>query len=90
MNLDVVFFGILGCVYSLIIAWPRVRRELSATETGACAFVVLLSVLVLAINMTKETHPQFAEVLLLVELGLTVVVICFWLVRIIVRMRQSN
>ena len=92
MNLDVVFFGILGCVYSLVIALPRVRRELTAMEIGVCAFVVSLSVLVLAVNMTRDTHPRIAGGLVLVELGLVIVVICFRVLKLVAvaRRRQSG
>ena len=90
MNLDVVLFGTIACVYSLIIGLPRIRRELSAGETGACALIVLLSLLVLGFSVTKDTHPQIADGFVLAELGLAVVVVCLWVVRLVARKRQSG
>lgn len=90
MDLDVVFFGILACVYSLILSLPRIRRELSAMETVACIFVVLVSVVVLGFNMTKDAHPRIIDELLLIELGLVVFVACLWVMRLVARRRQSG
>ena len=36
------------------IGLPRIRRELSAGETRACSFIVLLSLLVLGFNVTRD------------------------------------
>lgn len=90
MDVIVVLLGIQACVYSLIIGLPRIRRELSAGETRACFFVVLLSLLVLGFNVTKDTHPQIAGWLVLIELALMVGIIGFRVVRLVARMRMRQ
>ncbi|MXY62326.1 MAG: hypothetical protein F4Y87_02550 [Synechococcus sp. SB0665_bin_28] len=89
MNLVVVLLGVTACVYSLIIGLPRISRELSAEETVACAFIVLLSLLVLGFNVTKDTHPQTADGFVLAELGVAGGAVCVWVVRL-ARRRQSG
>jgi len=53
---------------------------------------VSLSVLVLAVNMTRDTHPRIAGGLVLVELGLIIVFICFRVLKLVAvaRRRQSG
>ncbi|KKZ14974.1 MAG: hypothetical protein TH68_02900 [Candidatus Synechococcus spongiarum 142] len=80
----------MACVYSLIIGLPRIRRELSAMETVACTLIVSLCLLVLGFNLTKDTHPQIADGFVLVEIGLAVVVLCLWVVRLVAQRRQSR
>lgn len=90
MDVIVVLLVIQACVYSLITGLPRIRRELSAGEIGACALIVLLSLLVLGFNVTKDTHPQIASWLVLIELVLMIGIIGFWVVRLMGRRRQSG
>ena len=90
MDVVVVLLGIQACIYSLIIGLPRIRRELSAGEIRACSFVVLLSLLVLGFNLTKDTHPQIASWLVLIELVLMVGIIGSWVVRLVARMRMRQ
>lgn len=59
-------------------------------EVVACTFIVLLSLLVLVFNMTKDTHPQVADGFVLAELGVVAVVVCLWVVRLVARRRQSG
>ena len=90
MNLAVVLFGITACVYTLIIALPRIRRELSAGEIRASAVTVLLSLLVLGFNVTKDAHPQIANGFVLAELGVGGWIVYGWVVRLVERRRQSG
>ncbi|MCY4055968.1 MAG: hypothetical protein OXF67_08965 [Cyanobacteria bacterium MAG CAR4_bin_6] len=90
MNLVVVFLGVIACVYSLIIGLPRIRRELSAGEIRASALTVLLSLLVLGFNVTKDIHPQIANGFVLAELGVGGWIVYGWMARMVERRRQSR
>ncbi len=90
MNLEAVLFGTVTFVYSLIILLPRFRRELTAAETGTCLFIVSVSGLVLTITLIQDTHPQIAGLLGLVEVGLVVVVIGWWMLKLAIRVLRPN
>lgn len=94
MDFKVILFGIVACVYTLIIALPKIRRELSFVERITCSLIVIISLLVTGFNLAKDTYTYLAYGFLIAEVVATVEVAWFWVTLLklqrLERRRQSR
>ena len=94
MDFKVILFGIVACVYMLIITLPRIKRELSLVEHITCCLVALISLMVVGFNLMKSTHFYLAHGFVIAEVVATADVVWLWvtLLRLqrLERLRQSR
>jgi len=94
MDFKVILFGIVTCVYTLIIALPRIKRELSLVERITCSLIALTSLLVTGFNLVKDTYTYLAYGFVLAELVATAEVAWLWVTLLklqrLERLRQSR
>jgi len=97
MDFKVILFGIVTCVYTLIITLPRIKRELSLNENITCSLIVIISLLVIGFNLVKDTYTYLAYGFLLAQVLATAEVAWFWVMLLrlqrlerLHRLRQSR
>jgi len=94
MDFKVILFGIVTCVYTLIIALPRIKRELSLVERITCSLIALISLLVVGFNLVKDTYTYLAYGFLIAEVVATAEVAWLWVTLLkwqkLERLRQSR
>jgi len=94
MDFKVILFGIVACVYTLIIALPRIKRELSLAERITCSLIALISLLVTGFNLVKDTYTYLAYGFLIAEVVATAEVAWLWMTLLkwqkLERLRQSR